>query len=374
MHVLVISPIPSHPVNQGNSARIARLCRTLQFVGAKVYFVYVVLEGCEPDHLNEMRAAWDGFECLQPHQPNAYSTAECNLIDDWYKDILDRRLKELFRLYKFDMALVNYVWFSRALLEAPNDCAKVIDTHDVFGGRHDRLLADGIAPAWFYTTPAQEGLGLDRADVVIAIQDEEAEILRQRTRSSVIVVGHLLPANFRPSRRAVARRTVGYIASANPTNIYSYHRLEAALHRRPSVLKKYEFLLAGPICRAVNTSIFQPIGELRNVETFYDRTDIVVNPNLGGTGLKIKTVEALSYGRPLVCTSDSMVGIETSSPAHDCADPEAIVDYLEALEAMEPLAAESRTVFSQYQRRQLSAVERLVAFRSGSSVERRRGS
>jgi len=28
----------------------------------------------------------------------------------------------------------------------------------------------------------------------------------------------------------------------------------------------------------------------------------------GGTGLKVKIIEALSYGTPVICTSESMVG------------------------------------------------------------------
>ena len=319
-----------------------------------------------------MRQAWDGFECLSPGQPNAYSSAECNLIDDWYKEVLDDKLEELFQVYKFDMALVNYVWFSRALLRVRGECVKVIDTHDVFGDRHNRLVEDGIAPAWFYTTPAQEGVGLDRADAVIAIQDDEAKVLRRRTRSPVVVVGHLLPANFRPMRERAKRPTVGYLASANPTNVYSYRRLEAALMRRPDVLDKYEFLLAGPICRAVNPSVFRSVGEVRDVEAFYDLADIVLNPNLGGTGLKIKTVEALSYGRPLVCTADSMAGIESYAPAHGCADPEAMANYLGGLGELAPLAADSRAVFSEYQQRQLSALDDLVSLRAGAAASERR--
>jgi hypothetical protein len=269
------------------------------------------------------------------------------------------------------MMLVNYVWFSRALRLAPSGCVKVVDTHDVFGDRHKRLVADGVAPAWFYTTPEQEGLGLDRADAVIAIQEDEANVLRARTRTPVIVVGHLLPANFRPPRKTAARPTVGYIASTNPTNVYSYRRLEEAIRRRPGVEGKFDFMLAGPICRVVSPTVFRTIGEVGDVESFYDEADIVVNPNLGGTGLKIKSVEALSYGRPFVCTADSMIGVETQSAAHRCSDPEEIVAALDDLQSIEALAAASRAAFAKYQQTQLAAVERLISLRREPAPARR---
>jgi hypothetical protein len=41
----------------------------------------------------------------------------------------------------------------------------------------------------------------------------------------------------------------------------------------------------------------------------------VINPALSGTGLKIKSVEALGFGRPLVCTAEGARGLDPSSGA-----------------------------------------------------------
>ena len=40
-HVLIVSPIPSHPQFQGNSARIFRLNRMFQLSGYQVHFISV---------------------------------------------------------------------------------------------------------------------------------------------------------------------------------------------------------------------------------------------------------------------------------------------------------------------------------------------
>lgn len=312
-----------------------------------------------------MRADWYSVEIVQLKNKKLRSSPECNLIDDWYQYGLDDHISTLFERFDFDIMIVNYVWFSRALTLAPEHCVKIIDTHDIFGGRHDRLVADGIAPAWFYTTPEEEGIGLDRADLVLAIQDEEAEVLRGRTTAPVYVVGHLLPATFKPPRRKPGKCRVGYLASGNPTNVFSFAELNRELRARQHLLDRYEFVLAGPICDAVgDAGRFAMLGSVPEVEAFYSDVDLVINPNLGGTGLKIKTVEALSFGRPFICTVDSIVGIESDAPEHRCATVGSLLDALDSLTSLDDLAAKSRAAFLRYQARQFAQLDSLFRRRS----------
>ena len=42
---------------------------------------------------------------------------------------------------------------------------------------------------------------------------------------------------------------------------------------------------------------------------YYKDSQVVICPLLGGTGLKVKVVEALSFGRPVVTTTAGMAGM-----------------------------------------------------------------
>ena len=52
------------------------------------------------------------------------------------------------------------------------------------------------------------------------------------------------------------------------------------------------------------------------------RAEVVINPTCVGTGLKVKTVEALSHGRAFVGTCNSVEGLPSSDPPPfiDCRD------------------------------------------------------
>jgi cell division protein FtsL len=74
---------------------------------------------------------------------------------------------------------------------------------------------------------------------------------------------------------------------------------------------KYKIVLAGQIVHHVERTAYPAITFIEHVddpEDFYRRTRLVICPLLTGTGLKIKIVEAMAHGVPVVCTNQSLLG------------------------------------------------------------------
>jgi glycosyltransferase involved in cell wall biosynthesis len=94
------------------------------------------------------------------------------------------------------------------------------------------------------------------------------------------------------------------------------------------------------------------LGEVGDVREFYGRVRCVLNPMLGGTGLKIKTVEALAFGLPLLGTPDAFVGIAGGESACILPDVEAMAARMEEISAdpglLTALRQESRRLFLDY--------------------------
>lgn len=53
-------------------------------------------------------------------------------------------------------------------------------------------------------------------------------------------------------------------------------------------------------------------GSVEEVETYFTGADIFINPVLSGGGIKVKLVEALSYGLPVISYHSGAVGIDTT--------------------------------------------------------------
>ncbi|QJU57620.1 glycosyltransferase family 4 protein [Sphingomonas sp. AP4-R1] len=368
MHALIVSPIPSDPIDQGNAARIGRFCEMLQYRGYQVHFVYYGMEGLTEHQRTAMMRRWDSFHYVQPRTDKRQTRADGFGLDDYCGEELAAYLVNLQELWTFDICIVNYIWASLAATVIRRQTFCAIDTHDLFGGRHQVLQAEGVAPTWFYCSPAEEGRGLDRADCVIAIQDEEAKILAERTARPVITIGHILPQNFLPARNGAAAPFIaGYMASDNPSNRRSLENLIEAVEARPTILEKLRFLIAGRIAHRIphGKAGFTAIGFVLSRQNLYRQVDLLINPNVSGTGLKIKTVEALSHGMPFVTTRAGMCGIPSESSAHDTADAYALVDYLDRYinepNSLAKMRHESAVIFDAYTSNQIAEFDRLLS-------------
>ena len=351
-HVLIVSPIPSHPQFQGNSARIYRLNRMFQLCGYQVHFLYFGMEGLNEKQQQEMERQWDYFHFVKPEGPAAEpSFDEYFDIDDWYDERISDYVDELCQTWDFDVCLANYVWFSKVLEIVPETTQKVIDTHDVFGDRHIVAKEAGLEPVWFYTTKEQEAYALDRADIVLAIQDEEKAYFETITTKQVEVLGYVVPYQPLVSTKN-EKIVIGYIGSGNPFNIESLRVFQEAVMEVPALMQRFKFVLGGTVCKAFSelNEIFDIVGLVDDLDEFYREIDIAINPMVGGTGLKIKSLEALSYGKSLLATEDAMVGIPSFDALHKSTSIKEMVNNLLNLDdkRLHDLLQNSKIVFERY--------------------------
>lgn len=307
--VLIVTPTYTHPPDQGNSARIQSFGRQLKARGIEVDVLYFVLDGFRGHGLDHMRREWSNVELLDAIQHKQQSYASHWGLDDWCHDALTRRVTAMAARKSYSAVIVNYVWLS-GCLEGVHDSLRILDTHDVFGDRASIALEAGMEPSWFFTSREDEARGLDRADIVIAIQDQEQAYFATQTRANVITAGHVVDAPPPLQRPDSDRIDFGYFASANPWNIASLHSLDQSLARTGQSL---QWGIAGSISSKIDHTLSQPlmIGRVDQPSDFYDMVDCVVNPMTAGTGLKIKTIEALAHCRPLIGTTQAYLGLNT---------------------------------------------------------------
>jgi hypothetical protein len=271
------------------------------------------MEGLSGDQRAAMTGFWNRFHFMPSLAVARPSFAECWGVDDWCPAELVDAVQKVWREGRHDAVIVNYVWMSR-VLTGIDGALRILDTHDLFGDRHLISRQTGLEPRWFFTSQAEEDRGFGRADIVIGIQDEEAAAIRRRFPGEVLTVGHAMEPRFLTEELpADPPLMFGYLGSANPWNVRSIAAMDAQLEEAD-----LEWAIAGTILRRNPVLRSNPVrlGVLPTVDQFYRQVRCVLNPMLGGTGLKIKTVEALAYGRATIGTRDAFVGLPTRHPAH----------------------------------------------------------
>lgn len=312
--VLMVTPTQTNPAVQGNSARVLAFGRELKRRGFDVEVLYYTLDAWTPEIEAQMRREWSRLHIVDGRAHREQTYAAHWGLDDWCPAELVSRVRRLCTETPYQAVIVNYVWLS-ACLEMVDGPLRILDTHDIFGDRARLAVEAGLEPSWYFTSREEEARGFDRADVVIAIQEEERQVIAPRSRAPVLTVGHPVHARFLLDvRSGPSAAQFGYFASNNPWNVASIRALDDALAGDKT---SPAWLLAGSICRQPLSLRTRPriLGLVDDPGDFYDLVDCVLNPMAAGTGLKIKTVEALAYGRPVLGTTEAYRGLEIFHPS-----------------------------------------------------------
>lgn len=376
--VLVLSPTPTAPTDQGNRKRIHAICTELKRHGARVHFLHYPHEWwfsfAPMDLADEMRRQWDSFHLVPTTRPlHTRAAGDDHTIDEWWDPAIGDYLKWLFERQHFDAFIVNYTYLSKAFEYAPPHVLRILDTHDKFSHRRQLLEQNGIEREFFYTTPDQEAIALDRAQLVWAIKDEEAEFFRSISKTPCITMPHVEP------RRRIARKrlpkdegylVIGMLGARNAINVSNARQfVDEVLPIFRSQLAPIRIRFAGGMCSALGDLANLPgvdvMGRVDEVEEFYEAVDVVVVPLAFSTGLKIKAVEAFASGMPIVAIGHALEGIPVDHACHRCTSMRELAEHCLALayapERLESLREATAETYALVEQQAAAAFEQTIA-------------
>jgi glycosyltransferase involved in cell wall biosynthesis len=293
------------PPHQGNRARIVQLIRSLRAAGFRVALV--------SRHVSRwdvwLRTRWL-VDALLTVRAGGFAGGR---PEDYDCSPFLPTVAAAVRRFRPVAVIAEYLWMTPCLDAVPPETLTMVDTHDLMHVRSG--LYHGMERgAWVECSREEEARLLARAEVVLAIQEREQEAFRALVPASCVVcVPHF--SELRPPRRARGhyREMVAFVGSGNVTNTEA---LDAFLREGwPRVRERCpaaELHVFGKVADRLESAPVGVVlvGAVRGLEAIYERANVVVNPVLRGTGLKIKSVEALAWGRALVTTSPGSEGME----------------------------------------------------------------
>ncbi len=219
------------------------------------------------------------------------------------------KLSKISVLGSHKVIISNYA-FSSFYLFLFSRTLKVVDTHDVFSRKnayHIEKFDDYSAIPQNYEIKL-----LKRSDVIIAIQEHEGAELKRMVLDREVIVN---PPTYRIENSSSPKTfTIGYVAGENVYNLagikwFMSEIFPLLLGEIPEIKLK----IAGPIgkyFRLVDNPYILIMGELEDLKEFYSQVSVMINPSTHGTGIKIKTVEAICNSKYIFATPNAVEGID----------------------------------------------------------------
>lgn len=256
-----------------------------------------------------------------------YQVAKFRVSPAWKREVA--RVQQLAAELGSDDYIVTSQWPALLLLadagiESDLHIAHNVDT--VIARSHDPLLFK-----WMGNEVRMETIEraiLSKPKVVLAISGSDSE----RIQKWGIDCKHLSIAPEDFEERPRSSTVIGFIGKATwPPNAEAIRLLvEEVLPRVREHLPSTCVVLAGRDSEHwSNAEGVTGIGPVDDLAEFYDRSDLVVVPRLGeSTGISVKMLEAVTYGRPVVVPSIIArdAGLKTGAILAD--DVNAMVDVI----------------------------------------------
>jgi len=337
--VLFISPTPTHPSNAGNRVHIKSLVTFFKEQHCDVHFLYLEFEnfdvkamdsffnnnlevvardkiyqnrktpgyilwkiGVKLEHLKRRLQLAFGKISKEQYQYNGE-------VDNYLSVFARKEIKRVAKSSKYDMVICEYASMSKSLTYFGENVFKILDTHDLFTDRFRVYLNNGTKPSWVSVYKDQERKALNRANLLLVVRESERDFFSKLTNVPTGLYNYIPEIVAMPER--IFEKKLLYLASGNAINISTIDFFLENIF--PLILANdpdTKLIIGGNICESLNIKSPNIIlhGAVNDAKDFYLLGDIVINPEKNGTGYKVKALEALAYGMPLVSTSAGCAG------------------------------------------------------------------
>ncbi|WP_018412040.1 glycosyltransferase [Methyloversatilis thermotolerans] len=214
--------------------------------------------------------------------------------------------------------------FARIKLHAlamnlPPHVLRILDTHDLVSDNVTSRARVGLAP-WDHPMDFEQEMALLACyDHVLLIQrDDHRRVAARLGPDRALCVPH--PVSFARVPVRPQGRTLGFVGSAWQANIdgLDWFAREVWPRFRDDALEFHVWGTAGTRWKPPEDARIVRHGFVADYRAIWGAMDVAINPVRWGSGLKIKTVEALGHGLPLVTTTEGARGVENPDSANFC--------------------------------------------------------
>jgi len=218
---------------------------------------------------------------------------------------LKQAFAQLLKQNQYDDIIISYIYYAELVADKQllKGARTYMDTHDFITAQFKYRKSFNLG-----ITFQDEIKRLDKFDEVWAISGEEQYVFGQFCKTDVRLVPLMMEPRAEQYRSAEKKYDLIYVASNNVHNERSIRWFFAEVY--PLLPKDMLICMVGGINKVIGDRIeAEQIAFADDIDALYAQSKIALCPMLTGTGVKVKVVEALAHGLPVVCTTRGVDGL-----------------------------------------------------------------
>jgi len=240
-----------------------------------------------------------------------HNNQEIENLPDYASPEMKNELKKILSTQRYSHILVGYAYWANLLKDIDvSDAVKVISVNDWLTVQMKDYFKGKINIPNFIKDEIDR---INLFDISIEISTFEHQLFSQLASHPK----HYLIPIFVEKHKIIKSKNLKYdIAFIAHRNQYNIEGIKWFINEVMPLIPKIKLLIVGKVNTEIGVSKNKNITQIEyieNISNAYKNTKIVICPLFGGTGLKVKIIEALSYGTPVVCTPQSLVGFPYES-------------------------------------------------------------
>lgn len=205
---------------------------------------------------------------------------------------------------EYDYIIISYAYWSGLVInnQYVKNAKLCIDTHDFLTSQFQNVKKFNLGRYF-----QKEIELLNEFDKILVISSEENYLFSQFVKKEVIALSHIIENNFDKTTDKKEYDLI-YVAGSNPHNIIGADWFFNKVY--PLLKNEISILVIGKISGYI--ADFENVEKLffvDNIENYYSKAKVAICPMFSGTGLKIKVIEAMSFGLPIVCNHRGVDGL-----------------------------------------------------------------
>jgi|GEM_PF-661016 len=231
-------------------------------------------------------------------------------LQNWVRPGMKQLFEQVIKSGEYDVVAIFYTYLSELLVNLPFTGKKVYFMEDSMFIQQYSWDKGRIPNMTLGKLMDEEIERLKEFDEYFCISYDEKIIYEKITNQKMYFLPHLLPEGNKRVETPVAKRKwdVFFIGFNNPYNVEGLKWFIEEVY--PYLDKKLNILLVGSATDCIkkeydNVTIIRYIP---NLEEVYSDVKVAICPMFNGTGMKIKVVESMAKGIPIVCNERGVDG------------------------------------------------------------------